>query len=122
VTSVPERPAVSSKRKRRANGEGTVFWDPRRRWIAEVSTVDPTGKPKRVARSSKSQAEARRLLKQLRRLADEGLLTSGRPSPSSWPSGWRASGTPCGPAPLPGTSRSSGSGSSRSWAGSGSTG
>ncbi len=80
MTSVPERPAVSSKRKRRANGEGSVFWDTRRRrWIAEVSTVDPTGKPKRVARSAKTQAEALRLLKQLRRLVDEGLLTSGRP-------------------------------------------
>jgi len=80
VTSVSERPAGSRTRKRRANGEGSVFWDKRRRrWIAEISTVDPTGKPKRVARSAKTQAEALRLLKQLRRLADEGLLTSGRP-------------------------------------------
>jgi integrase len=80
VTSVSERPAGSRTRKRRANGEGSVFWDKRRRrWIAEVSTIDPTGKPKRVARSAKTQAEALRLLKQLRRLADEGLLTSGRP-------------------------------------------
>ncbi len=80
MSKVAERSPAAAKRKRRANGEGSVFWDKRRRrWIAEVSTVDPSGKPRRVARSATTQAEALRLLTQLRRLVDEGLLTHGRP-------------------------------------------
>lgn len=80
MASRPERPAGAGTRKRRANGEGSVFWDRRRRrWIAEVSTVDPTGKPKRVSRSAKTQAEALRLLRELQRQAEQGLLPAGRP-------------------------------------------
>lgn len=80
MTSRPEQPIGPGKRKRRARGEGSIFWNSRRRrWIAEISTVDPTGKPKRVNRSAKTQAEALRLLRELQRQAEQGLLPLGRP-------------------------------------------
>lgn len=79
MSSLPERPAVPGTRKQCANGEGAIFWDARRhRRIGEVSTVDPTGKPKRVARSAKTQAEALRLLPELQRQAEQGLLPAAR--------------------------------------------
>jgi integrase len=65
---------------RRGNGEGTVFWSAtRRRWVAQVTVIDPTGRRRRLTRTAQTQAEALRLLKQLRLQVDDGQPTRGRP-------------------------------------------
>ncbi len=71
---------------RRANGEGSLFWnEARQRWIGEL-IVD--GKPRRVL--SKTRTEARKRLDVLRRSAEDGLpATSGNMTVSALLDDWR---------------------------------
>ena len=71
---------MGQRKRRRSNGEGTIFWhEKRRRWIVALTlpTTDPS-RPKRITRSAKTHAEALKLLRELQRLRDEGMVGTGR--------------------------------------------
>ena len=60
---------------RRSPGEGSVYFDERGRWIAEVSAgYDARGRRKRVKRVGKSKSHATRLVGELRRELDAGVV------------------------------------------------
>ena len=71
-------------KKKRANGEGSVWQRPNGTWVAQVSFTDPlTGKPDRKSVSGKTKREVlkkkRKLenAKDVNRLVDNGKITLG---------------------------------------------
>jgi len=80
---MPSVPGSDRTRKgrRRANSEGTVFFDERRqRWVAQITVPDPVhGRTRRISRVARTEREAIKLLQRLRQEHDEGRLAHGRP-------------------------------------------
>ena len=87
---------TTRKRKNRAAGEGTLYFDAKRKlWIGELMVgYRPDGKPDIRRKTSKSQAECRRKLDELKRRAASGSLgdaKAGRESVAAYLDWWLAS-------------------------------
>ena len=62
---------------KRGHGEGTIFQKPNGRWVAQVSAgFSPDGKRKRLKRTARTKTDAQRLLRELQRQVEDGLITT----------------------------------------------
>lgn len=78
---------MARKPKRRANGEGSIYEDPKGsgKWKAQITLADGTPKTKRAS----SQRDALEKLQQLRALREQGVrLGQKQPTVSAWCATW----------------------------------
>jgi len=75
-----EQAGTARKKKNRAAGEGTLYFEAKRKlWIGEVMVgYRPDGKPDIRRKTSKSQAECRRKLDEVKGQATSGTLTDAK--------------------------------------------
>lgn len=64
--------AGKSRRRRRANGEGTIFQRADGQWVVRLGLGDVQGQRRRVTRYARSEREALDELRRLRREYDAG--------------------------------------------------